>query len=438
MATAVRHADPPGSRTGSRTFVPGLGDGSGDARGLAPIRTRWSCLADAPRSAPSSPPRPTTTVDDRSPEPRVIVDGTQYVSPAIFEWAAGTTHTISAEQTRDSSASGRRVRFEGWSDGGALQHTITTPAGPSVFTAAFADEREIRVNWNRTFGTVTMEPAAEDFFYRAGTKLKIRAEPTATSNFYGFFGDLDHAGSSGSRLRWTNRSPSKPASPRRSPSLRMPCVTPPHYSVHALSPGQIMTLFTSGAGQEAGTVAQPDGAGRYPTRLDGTEMRVNGVPAPLLFVSSRQVNFVMPFGLPPDPRAPRLQLVRDGVAGTGTAEAPGPRDDAFAVHAQWLWPWTGRHPEPGRDDQRTREPSREGIGRRAVRQWPGTNRNRPCRTGRSRRDRCRHPKLRSASVSAGAKRRLNMPDPRLGSSPERSRSTSASRTARRRRRKHLF
>ncbi len=257
---------------------------------------------------------PTVTVTTDPPNLALRVDGAQYVSPAIFEWAPGTTHTISAEQSRDLTPAGRRLRFERWSDGGAIQHTITAPAGAAVFTATFADERQVRVTWNRNLGAVTTEPEASDFFFRAGTKLKIRASPAAGALFYGFFGDRVHPGP---EVEWEVDEPLTVEARFAAPLTIFSDAVRNAASLlgTALSPGQIVTIFTAGAGPENGTVAAPDAAARYPTRLDGTELRVNGVPAPLLFVSSRQVNFVMPFGLPLDSRAPRLQLIRDAVTG---------------------------------------------------------------------------------------------------------------------------
>jgi uncharacterized protein (TIGR03437 family) len=242
------------------------------------------------------------------------VDGAQYTSPAIFEWTPGTTHTISAEQPRDLTSVGRRLRFEGWSDGGAIQHTITAPASAAVFTATFADEREVRVTWNRSLGAVTMEPEAADFFFRAGTRLTIRAAPAAGALFYGFFGDRVHPGP---EVEWEVDEPLSVEARFAAPLTIFSDAVRNAATLlsTALSPGQMVTVFTAGAGPEDGAIAAPDAAGRYPTRLEGVEVRVNGVPAPLLFVSSRQVNFVLPFGLPVDSRAPRLQLVRDAVTG---------------------------------------------------------------------------------------------------------------------------
>jgi len=73
----------------------------------------------------------------RSPEAgRVRVDGTWYDVPATFSWLSGTTHTIEAPPI-DEYAASSRYAFAGWSDGGALAHSVTTPLGGGTFVASY-------------------------------------------------------------------------------------------------------------------------------------------------------------------------------------------------------------------------------------------------------------------------------------------------------------
>ncbi|MFN0119338.1 MAG: hypothetical protein ACKV2V_02435, partial [Blastocatellia bacterium] len=60
---------------------------------------------------------------------------------------------------------------------------------------------------------------------------------------------------------------------------------------NAMAPGGIATIFGSGltSGGSASAVTQP-----LPTTLGGTEVRVNGTPAALYFVSPTQINFQVP------------------------------------------------------------------------------------------------------------------------------------------------
>jgi uncharacterized protein (TIGR03437 family) len=62
------------------------------------------------------------------------------------------------------------------------------------------------------------------------------------------------------------------------------------FSVDALAPETIAAAF--GTGLASGT--QVAGATPLPTELGGTKVYVNGVPAPLFFVSAGQINFLVP------------------------------------------------------------------------------------------------------------------------------------------------
>ncbi len=65
-----------------------------------------------------------------------IVDGVTYSSPRAFFWDSKSSHTISAITPQECG--GKRYAFKGWSDGGAIAHTIITPErGDSTYIANF-------------------------------------------------------------------------------------------------------------------------------------------------------------------------------------------------------------------------------------------------------------------------------------------------------------
>ncbi len=61
------------------------------------------------------------------------------------------------------------------------------------------------------------------------------------------------------------------------------------------SPGAIKSIYGAGFGPAEGVSAPYDAGGRLPFLLAGTEVRVNGVLAPLYFVRNDQVNFQIPY-----------------------------------------------------------------------------------------------------------------------------------------------
>ncbi len=66
----------------------------------------------------------------------------------------------------------------------------------------------------------------------------------------------------------------------------------------AVSPGEVVAIFGANLGVSNLTQLQLDANGNVGTNLAGTQVLINGNPAPLLYVSSTQVGAVTPFGLP--------------------------------------------------------------------------------------------------------------------------------------------
>ncbi len=65
-----------------------------------------------------------------------------------------------------------------------------------------------------------------------------------------------------------------------------------------VAPGQIVTLFGSGLGPETLTTLQLDANNRVDTLLNGVRVLFDGTPAPLIYVSSRQLSAVVPYSVP--------------------------------------------------------------------------------------------------------------------------------------------
>jgi PKD repeat protein len=66
----------------------------------------------------------------------VRVDGVNIVSPATFSWASGEQHRIGTIPSQGDNVTAK-YSFNNWSDGGALDHDITVPGSPTVYTAKF-------------------------------------------------------------------------------------------------------------------------------------------------------------------------------------------------------------------------------------------------------------------------------------------------------------
>jgi uncharacterized protein (TIGR03437 family) len=64
-----------------------------------------------------------------------------------------------------------------------------------------------------------------------------------------------------------------------------------------VAPGQLISLFGDNLGLGAPVAAAPPFGGRFPLSLAGVSVTVNGTPAPLLYVSPKQINIQVPFEL---------------------------------------------------------------------------------------------------------------------------------------------
>jgi len=69
-----------------------------------------------------------------------------------------------------------------------------------------------------------------------------------------------------------------------------------------ISPAEVISIYGPGIGPATAATAVPTG-GFYPTTLSGVEVAINGVDMPLLYVSSNQINAVVPMAIPPNTAA---------------------------------------------------------------------------------------------------------------------------------------
>jgi uncharacterized protein (TIGR03437 family) len=64
-----------------------------------------------------------------------------------------------------------------------------------------------------------------------------------------------------------------------------------------MAPGEVISIYGTALGPATGVAAQPDSTGQMPRSLAGTQVTFNDTAAPLLYVSSGQINAVAPFEL---------------------------------------------------------------------------------------------------------------------------------------------
>jgi uncharacterized protein (TIGR03437 family) len=67
------------------------------------------------------------------------------------------------------------------------------------------------------------------------------------------------------------------------------------YDTTAFSPGEMVAIFGQGLGPSTGLNLQLDSNGLLTTSLGGTQVFVNGNPAPLVYAAAQQVNAIVPY-----------------------------------------------------------------------------------------------------------------------------------------------
>lgn len=118
----------------------------------------------------------------------VIVDGVLYVAPQSFNWAPGSSHSVSAPSPQGSAT---RYVFANWSDGGAEAHTIVTPASPATYTANFTTQYLLVAGVSPAgAGTIAPGQSSINAYYNSGASVQLTATPSPGYAFSAFSGNL--------------------------------------------------------------------------------------------------------------------------------------------------------------------------------------------------------------------------------------------------------
>src|SRR6266508_2625040 len=116
----------------------------------------------------------------------IVVDGTNYTSPAALTWIPGSPHTIAAPDVVAGSP-GTQFRFTAWSDGGGTaSRAITAPSTNATYTGAYTTQYLLTTaTAPQNGGSITAGG-----WFDAGTTVPIAATAAAGFQFTGFTEDL--------------------------------------------------------------------------------------------------------------------------------------------------------------------------------------------------------------------------------------------------------
>jgi len=241
---------------------------------------------------------PLTTIATQPEGLPVTVDGETILSPVSFAWAAGSDHVVSVDNTASfPGVAETRHHFQQWSDGGARSHAITVTGTSTKYTALYRARHQLTlVTTPLKGGTVDVSPSSDDGFYDEGAAIALTAAPATGYKFARWSGGL--SGGENPKVLTVARPHSITAGfgiPGEITSgnvlsaatlLRSPAV-----------PGGLFTILGVDVGPDQEAQLELGSDGKVSTKLAGTRVLFDGVPAPLVYVSRNQINAVTPFSV---------------------------------------------------------------------------------------------------------------------------------------------
>jgi hypothetical protein len=118
------------------------------------------------------------------------VDGLTYTTLQTFNWLPGSSHTVAVTSPQNGLPNTRSA-WVGWSDAGAISHSVTTQNIPATYTASFLAQYQLALGASPSgSGTLPANPGSIDGFYNAGTSVLVTALPAGGFQFENFAGGL--------------------------------------------------------------------------------------------------------------------------------------------------------------------------------------------------------------------------------------------------------
>ncbi|MDE0263314.1 MAG: M12 family metallopeptidase [Bryobacterales bacterium] len=170
--------------------VPSAGLSPGDIDGVARLYGRL----------------PTTTVISTNPPGlEIVVDGVRVATPANFDWANGSEHSVEAPVSQTNGDS--RYLFGRWSDGSARSRSVTATADRTWMEVNFIVQHRVGTAvYPANQGSVELRPNSPDGYYTERTEVQALAVPDtdATHRFLRWRRVLrGHHGRSSNPASWT-------------------------------------------------------------------------------------------------------------------------------------------------------------------------------------------------------------------------------------------
>lgn len=127
---------------------------------------------------------PTITITTNPSGRSITVDGNAYTAPQAFNWTPGTSHQIGTN-TPQAGTTNTQYIWSNWSDGGAINHSITVPSSNTTYTANFTTQYYLTMSANPSNGG---NVSPQSGWHDAGSSVQILANPNNNWDFDGWEG----------------------------------------------------------------------------------------------------------------------------------------------------------------------------------------------------------------------------------------------------------
>ncbi|HTM51478.1 MAG TPA: M12 family metallopeptidase [Bryobacteraceae bacterium] len=253
---------------------------------------------------------PMTTLASNIPAVTAAVDGQTVYLPVNLARAPGSAHTVAIEdriQPAGTTGLPYRYVFQNWSNGGGATQTLTAGAASTTITAVW--KRQFLVSAHVYYpdptgsqgGSVVLTPRSpdcgnpgpDDCYYDEGAVVQVTATPRGAYAFAGWDGDLTGVADNG--IMKVDDQKVVTASFQIPGRLNPAGITnAASYVVDHLAPGEVIGIFGLRLGPAAPAGMQVNN-GRVSTALAETRVLFDGVPAPLVSVSSNLIGAIVPY-----------------------------------------------------------------------------------------------------------------------------------------------
>jgi uncharacterized protein (TIGR03437 family) len=219
---------------------------------------------------------PNVTVQSSPPGIPFSVNGVTYSAAQSFYFPPGSKQTLSVNPS--TNVTGIQATFLNWSDGQPFTHFITATDTLTTYTATFSAKYQLTTAVSPTGGG-TVTPVSGNY-YDAGSIVQVTAAPLGSFGFISWVGAVTPTGPLTGTVVMTG-----------------PLSITANFAVAGPLPSTITALLNS-ASYASGAIAPNEflaAFGAFPgCTTSNTQVTIDTTPAPVLYASSTQVNFLVP------------------------------------------------------------------------------------------------------------------------------------------------